>query len=391
MRIDIAAPSFKADPSVALAASRAAGPLAELRLPFIGAVALTTTCAGAEAVLKDQETFRMRARPDLAPVPWWAPRTIRLLADNMLLRDDPEHRRLRRLVDTAFQRREIAELAPKIDAAADRLLDGIAASGGGFDVVARFARPLPLIVISDLLGLPETDREKFVAWGDAITSAGSPLGFWRALGGLRRLIGYLDNEIETVRRAPRLGLLSALVEVEAEGDRLSRDELVAMAITLLMAGHETTTHLIAGGAWALIAHPEARAAFRSDPAAGVEELLRWLSPVMVSKPRIAARDVRIEGAPVKKGARVMASLIHANHDPARFAAPERLDLARRPTGHLAFGAGVHFCLGLQLARAEAATGLAKLFERFPALAEESPPAWSAKPGMRSAAAYRLTP
>jgi cytochrome P450 len=239
------------------------------------------------------------------------------------------------------------------------------------DLVAGLARPLPLAVICELLGLPEKDRPGFRKWVEAIMSYTSLWGILGGVLGLFRLAGYFRRHFEQCRRQPRAGLMTALVQAEQDGDKLSEDELLAMAFILLIAGHETTVHLIGGGILALLEAPEQKARLLADwsllPPA-VEELLRFVCPVQMTDPRWVSREGEFHGQLLRRGDRIVPMLAAANADPARFDRPEQLDITRSPNPHVAFGTGGHFCLGAQLARVEAQVALEKVLGRFPKLA-----------------------
>lgn len=386
-------PEGKRRPEQLYAALRAQGPTATIRFPFLGRMRLTTTYAAAEEVLKNRTDFRMRADAGGSPAPAWAPRSLRLIADNMLLYDEPEHRRLRDLVEQAFRRANVADQADSIKAAAERLASRL--DPKGFDLLDALARPLPLDAITHLLGLPEEDRVDFARWSAPLgVAATSPWRMIVGLSGLGSLRRYVERRIEIEGAALEngdapSGLVAALVAAEQSGDRLSRDELTAMIMLLLLAGMETTTHLIAGGAWALSRQPEQRERFLADPMGAIDELIRWFTPVLLTKPRIVARDRDFFGVSLKKGERIVASLYAANHDPARFERPDELDFDRRTAGHLGFGAGIHYCLGMQLARTEAALALAALFGRFPSLQADKEPEWIGRSGMRAMTALKM--
>ena len=237
------------------------------------------------------------------------------------------------------------------------------------------AHPLPLTVICELLGLPEEDRPRFRRWVQALMSATSLRGAFRSLPGLFRLVGYFKRHFAECRRHPRPGLMTALVQAEQDGDTLTENELLAMAFLLLVAGHETTVHLIGGGVLALLETPEQKARLLADwslaPSA-VEELLRFVSPVQIAKPRYVGRDLEFHGRPLRRGDVLVPMLASANADPGRFERPEGMDITRAPNPHVAFGTGKHFCLGAQLARVEAQVVIERLFTRFPDLSLSVP-------------------
>jgi cytochrome P450 len=244
------------------------------------------------------------------------------------------------------------------------------------DLMEDLARPLPMAVICELLGLPEGDRPRFRQWARAVMSVTSLWGLFRFLPALRCLVAYFESHFEQCRRNPRPGLMTALVQAEQDGDRLSRDELLAMAFLLLLAGHETTVHLIGGGTLALLQAPDQKERLTADRSllpSAVEELLRFVCPVQVTKPRWVGRDLEFRGRRLRRGEVIIPMLASANADPARFRDPERLDVGRWPNPHVAFGTGSHFCLGAQLARVEAQVVTERLFTRFPRLSLAVPP------------------
>jgi cytochrome P450 len=381
LKIDLTSQSFMRDPFPALARMRDAGPVVQVRLPILGKTWVATTYDAVSEVLKDDGTFVRDARnggkPDAVGFRWWAwlPRRVRVLNENMLGHDGPDHRRLRKLVDQAFSRHSVEGMRPRIEALCDGLLDRMAGAAV-VDLMEELARPLPLTVICELLGLPEEDRPRFRQWARAVMSVTSLWGIFRFLPALSRLVPYFERHFEQCRRRPRPGLMTALVQAEQDGDRLSADELLAMAFLLLLAGHETTVHLIGGGTLALLEAPEQQARLTSDGSllpSAVEELLRFVCPVQLAKPRYLGRDLEFRGRPLRHGDVVLPMLASANADPARFHEPERLDVGRSPNPHVAFGTGSHFCLGAQLARVEAQVVTERLFRRFPKLSLAVPP------------------
>lgn len=290
---------------------------------------------------------------------------------SMLRSDPPEHTRLRTLVNKAFTPRAIERWRGRIVGIVDGLLDQ-AAKQGRMELVHDFAAPVPMLVIAEMLGVPGEDREQFKAWSDDVVKT---LGFatiedmhaWKRAS--RELRSYLAGVAEERRAEPREDLITALVQVEEAGDRLSDEDLHSTCELLLVAGNETTTSLIANSLVALLRNPDQLQALRNDPALlepGIDELLRYDSPVQATS-RIALQDLEMCGRRVPKGEELILLLGSANRDPRVFDEPDRLDLARGDARHIAFGQGIHFCLGAQLARLEARIAIGALVERFPSL------------------------
>jgi cytochrome P450 len=294
---------------------------------------------------------------------------------SMLFRDPPDHTRLRALVSKAFTPRVVETLRDHIGTIVERLLDRVAELPR-VDVIEALAYPLPVTVISELMGVPAADNEMIKEWSrdvaralDAIALPIAPDVIERGSRATEEIAGYFRTLSEERRRRPGPDLLSGLVEAEEAGDRLSERELLATCLLLYVAGHETTVNLISNGLLALLRHPEERRRLEADPArlpAAVEELLRYDSPVQRTG-RMAAEDADIGGVPIPKGTLVLGLVGAANRDPSHFADPDRLDLGRDQPRHLAFGAGIHYCLGASLARLEAQVALGALLRRFPAL------------------------
>ena len=388
-RIDFTSEEFFRDPAAAVAALRARAPVVATRFPIVGKVWVTTTYETAVEMLKDSSTFTLRKEDGaLAGLQWWMPKSIATIANNMLTKDEPDHSRLRGIVDEAFRRRAVLEMEPHIRVIADGLADELFAAGSPADLVQRYARILPLSVICELLGLPAADRPKFIGWANAMGQIGSAFGFLRMLFMLGKMRRYLEERLQAARKEGGRGLIAELVQVEREGARISPDEMVSMVMLLLGAGSETTTHLISGSVFELLKKPETRDWLEVDWNRGnlaVEEFLRFVSPVQFSKPRYVRRDVELGGIPLKKNDRVMAMIVAANLDPASHPQPGQMDLERRPNRHISFGTGIHFCLGHQLARIEAICALKALFTRWPKLQLAVPPSeirWRRRPGIR---------
>jgi cytochrome P450 len=369
--VDFTSPDYFRNPAASLETLRKQGPVVEVSFPIIGRVWATTTQALADRVLKDTDIFTIRkADGQVAGMRWWMPPMIRTFANSMLSMDEPDHKRLRDIVDEAFRRRAVLGMEPHIQATAEQLAGELFAEGSPADLIERYARALPLSVICELLGLPQADRQKFMTWAGGLSRLTGALDFFRMLPNLYATKRYIEAHLDTVRRTGGEGLIAEIVRVEKEGGRISGEEIVSMVFLLLFAGHETTTHLISGAVHELLKNPSLRDWLEEDWSRvdlAVEEFLRFLSPVQFTKPRFVRHDVDLDGVTVRKGARIMAMLAAANMDPAANPHPERLDLARRPNRHVAFGTGIHFCLGHQLARLEGRCALKALFSRWPGL------------------------
>ncbi|TWT57871.1 Cytochrome P450 107B1 [Thalassoglobus neptunius] len=395
-RFDLISSEFKSAPHKTYQRMRDEGDVIRARIPIIGKVWVCTTHQACSEMLKDQELFvREPARAGKRSVAWflnWLPRRVRELSDNMMSYDGEQHRRLRGLVDKAFQRQSVSVLQPRLTALASDFVEELPQhtdDSGVVDLIPHFARPFPLEVISELLGLPESDRTQFANWGNRLATVRSLPTMLAAGGGLWKLRKYLAQQIEECRQNPRPGLLSDLVHVEQDGHRLSSKELIAMAFLLLVAGHETTVHLITGAILTFLKEPEQKAQLMNNwdlATSAVDETLRYVSPIEMSKGRFVVRDVEWHGKPLKRGQTIMAMIGSANHDPARFPDPETFDISRSPNLHLSFGSGIHTCLGMQLARAEAATALQQLFTAYPDLQladPEGPVPWTKRLGIRT--------
>jgi len=391
-RVDFTSQAFFRDPAAGIAKLRASGPVVATRFPLVGDVWVTSTYETTAHVLKDSAVFTLRKESGaLAGLRWWMPKMVTSVANNMLTIDEPDHTRLRSIVDEAFRRRAIIDMEPRIRAIADHLADGLFAQGSPADLVQRYARILPLSVICELLGLPLADRPKFIAWANSMAGLTSVAGFLRLLFGLGRMRRYIEERLRIARAEGGDGLIAELVQVEREGGRITPDEMVSMVFLLLAAGSETTTHLISGSVYELLKNPGLRDWLKEDwsrSGLAIEEFLRFVSPVQFSKPRFVRRDIELDGVHLKKGDRIMVMLVAANADPEAHDNPDRLDLQRKPNRHISFGTGVHFCLGHQLARIEAMCALRALFERWPNLALAVDPSqirWQRRPGIRALA------
>jgi len=376
-RYDIHSQEYKQNPYPELRRLNEAGPLVELRYPLLGGVKAVTTYEAVAEVLRDRQRFvRDPATAGKRPgsnLPWWMPKAFGPLARVMINRDEPDHRRLRSLVEQAFVRRNIEQLKPRLETLVDRRLDACetaAKSDKPVELISTLARPFPIDAICELLGIPEADRGAFARDAEVFAK---PMSIWsavRLIPSIRGITRYIEAQIAECRKNPRPGLITALIEAEDEGERLTEEEMVSMVVLLLLAGHITTVHLIGAGIFVLLEHSEQRQKLCSDwSLAGgcVNELLRFLSPVQTSKPMMPVRDFEWRGYQLKRGERMVALLAAANADADKFPHPERFDMTRESNPHLAFGTGIHVCLGMKLAVAEAEVAIKRLFTRFPEL------------------------
>jgi cytochrome P450 PksS len=390
MRADFSSQDYFRNPAAEIDKLRSAGPIVDVRFPIVGKIWTTTTQDLTDRVLKDSDTFTVR-RDDgtVAGFRWWMPRILLTLSNNMLSMDEPDHRRLREIVDEAFRRRAIRDMEPRILAIAEELSGELFVQGSSADLVDRYARKLPLSVICELLGLPLADRPKFTVWAHNVARMTGPIGYFGMVPNLFAMRRYLENYVESVRQHGGEGLVAELVRVEKEGGQINRNEMVAMVFLLLFAGHETTTHLISGSVHELLKNTRLRDWLEEDwdrAGLAVEEFLRFVSPVQFTKPRYVRKDIELGGVRLKKGDRIMPMLAAANLDPQANVHPEKLDLERKPNRHVAFGTGIHFCLGHQLARIEGACALKALFRRWPRLqlaVDESQIKWRERAGFRA--------
>jgi cytochrome P450 len=297
-------------------------------------------------------------------------------APTLILTDPPVHTRLRRLVGQAFAPRRMREIEPRIRQITDDLL-AVVEQKGSFDAIGDLAAPLPTMVIAEILGVPPDDYPMFKAWSGTLLevsnvslNAPPPAGFNEALAAER---AYFNARYEQLRRHPGTDLMSALIQAE-EKDALSFDEVAGFFNLLLLAGNETTANLIGNGLYALMRHPDQLAMLRRNPTlltSAIEEILRWDSPVQATG-RHLARDCELGGKRLSAGKSVVILNGAANRDPAQFPDPDRFDIARDPNAHVAFGEGIHFCLGAALARLESATAIGAVLARFKHLSLREP-------------------
>ncbi len=308
------------------------------------------------------------------------PEVFQPLRRNILTVDPPEHTRLRKLVQPSFTASAIEKLRPSIQQIVDDLLEAAEAAAAErgerapnrqMELISQFSYPLPITVICDMLGIPPEDREQTRRWSEDLLSAQSPERMEEIGRNIGEFIAYLRDLFTRKRETPGDDLISQLLQVEVDGDRLTEDEVLAMVFILFVAGHITTVNLIANGVFALLTNPEQAAKLRSDPGLvtnAVEEILRYYGPAETTTARFAREDVELGGQTIAKGDPLLVVLAAADRDPARFADPQSFDITRDDANrHIAFGKGVHACLGAPLARLEGQIALETLFRRYPDL------------------------
>ena len=377
--MDIYDAEFKADPFPFYAQLRAEQPVSQTTLPDKTRVWLITRYEDVHTLLKD-ERFAKNRRNAMTPEQLrkhpWVPPTFRPLERNMLDLDPPDHTRLRALVHKAFTPRLIEQMQTRVQTLADELLAAVAQKGE-MDLIRDYALPLPMTLITEILGVPAKDRDKFHKWSKVIVSVNQFNNNWRVISAIWSFNRYLRRFFKKRRAQPKDDLVSALIHAEEAGDTLSEDELFAMVFLLLVAGHETTVNLIGSGTLELLEHPAEMEKLRRDESLiklGVEELLRYTAPVFMSTERFAREDVTIQGVKIPRGEMAFGVIGSANRDESVFENADSLDVARENNKHLSFGFGIHFCLGAPLARLEAQIAINTLLNRMPDLRLKGPAA-----------------
>ncbi len=360
--------AFTANPYPYYEKLREAGPVHHVRTADVDEMWLVVGYEEGRRALADPRLSKNWRNSEL-----WDPEQASPVSSNMLETDPPQHTRLRRLVAREFTGRRVEALRPRVQQITDELVDSLLAKGsshGPADLIDALAFPLPMTVICELLGVPDLDRDRFRAWSNEVVA---PTGTEASVAAVGEMGAYLVELIEDKRRSPAGDLMSDLIRARDEdGDRLSPDELVGMAFLLLVAGHETTVNLISNGVRALLSRPDQLAALRADfdglLDGAVEEMLRYEGPVENATFRFTREPLELAGVPIPAGKPVLVSLAAGDRDPARYPDPDRFDIRRAPQGHLAFGHGIHFCVGAPLARLEGRIAIRTLLERCPDLA-----------------------
>lgn len=379
IEIDLLDPVFKANPYPTYARLRSEAPAVRVTLPDQRQGWLFTRYKDVEAILMDHKRFTTRSflgQVEGVELPPHVQGVYMLFNEIMLGKDPPEHTRLRNLVSKAFTVRLVEQLRPTVHRIANQLLDAAeerarASGERRMDLIRDYAFPIPVTIILDLLGIPHEDRQNIRRWSTTLASFDGSLSRAEKIApDVNAFIEYLKDLVETKRKNPRDDLLTGLVQVEEAGDRLSEADLLAMVYVLIFAGHETTLHLIGNGMLALLTHAGQFEKLKTDPSlveSAVEELLRFDPSVEIPRARLAREDVEVGGITVRRGEVVLVAIASANRDPKRFEIPEELNICRKDNRHLAFGRGIHSCIGVHLARLEGQIAIGTLVRRMPNL------------------------
>jgi len=365
---NLAGPGFRSNPYHFYARLRRENPVLQVKVPDGSTAWLITRYDDALAALKDKRLSKGIA--NLNEKPPWVPSALQPLARNMLDLDDPDHARLRTLVHKAFTPKLIETLRASIETLTEDLISA-AKPRGRMDLIADLALPLPVIVISRMLGVPKHEQHKFHRWSSAIVSSqSSKIGALKALPRVFSFLRYIRRLVHLKSVQPANDLTSALIQADESGDKMSVNELLAMIFLLLVAGHETTVNLIGNGMLALLTHPDQMSKLRDDPilvSSAIEEMLRFDSPVEMATERYTLESVQYSGTTIPAGSRIYVVIASANRDEQQFERANDFDITRTSNRHLSFGMGSHYCLGAPLARMEGQIAITALLRRLPNL------------------------
>ncbi|MGB0963928.1 MAG: cytochrome P450 family protein [Mycobacterium sp.] len=366
--IALDSPEFVADPFPTYGRLRRDAPVLRTQLAYMGGqdVYLLSRYKDCVDLTTDQRFRRVVESSEPLPIP----KALQFIAtDSMILMDDPEHMRLRKLVSRAFTPKATARLADRTEQISRELLEGFG-PGQQIDVLEDYALPIPFTVISEMVGVPEADRGRFHDGMNLVMNGMVEFGMEQMAAKMEPVIDFVRELIQRRRNDPAEDIMTGLIHASEDGDSLSEDEVVAMVFTLVVAGYETTYHLIANGVAALLAHPDQLDLLTKEPElinSAVEEILRYTGTIGGTKPNYASEDVELGGVSIPRGAMVIPLLASANRDPDVFENPDVFDITRTPNYHIAFSKGPHFCLGANLARMETRVAIGNLITRFPGL------------------------
>ena len=367
--ISLSSPEFIADKWAIFERLREEQPISKIKVSVLTLYGISRF-DDCDMLLNDSRLVRNRttATGGGSRLPFPIPKSVSVLMESMIQEDDPNHRRLRELVRKAFQPQAIKTLEERIEGYSDELLGGLD-KNSGFELQNDYARHIPERMIADMVGIGHDQMPQFRSLMGSLSEGFSGLRILRTfILDMPKHLRFVREIVREKKTNPGEDILTHLIFAEEDGDRLSEDEVVAMVFLLVIAGFETTVHLITNGVHTLLQHPDQLEILRSDPslwASAVEEILRHRGPVQGTKPGWATEDIELHGVTIPKGKPIMPLLGAANHDPRKFDNPLSFDITRYPNHHLGFSHGIHYCLGAHLARAEARIGLRKLFERFP--------------------------
>lgn len=354
--------TFTKNPYPAYTALREEEPVSRVLLPDGNYAWLITRYEDALEALKDQRFIK-----DFSKLDESASEYKSVFAQNMLFSDMPEHKRLRGLVSKAFTPKLIAEMRGRIQKITNELLDEMDGKEN-IDLIDAFAFPLPIIVICEMLGIPAEDKDNFRTWSNAMIEGENAEHAANLVEYMNAFVEYLRNRFAIVRENPGDDLISKLIIAEEQGEKLTEQELYGVVSLLIIAGHETTVNLISNSMMALLEHPEQLERLKNQPElihTALEEALRYNDPVEFSTSRWAGEDLEFKGKSINKGDLVIVILNSANHDPSQFDDPEVFDITREKSKHLAFGKGIHACLGAPLARLEGEIAISSFINRYP--------------------------
>lgn len=366
--VSLDSPEFLTDPFPFYDRLRRESPVYRTRMAYMGDTDVYLLSRYADcAELTTDRRFRRVVEGSAA---LQIPESLKFMAtDSMILMDDPEHQRLRSLVSRAFTPAAVSRLAHRVDTVTRELLDGFS-TGQRIDLIPAYALPIPVTVISEMVGVPAAERGRFHAAMELVIEGIGKYGIEKAAEKMESVIDYVRELIERRRNDPADDIMTGLIHAAEDGDTLTEDEVVAMVFLLVTAGYETTYNLIANGVHALLSHPDQLERLKANPeliGTAVEEILRFTGTIGGTKPNYAGDDVELHGIPIPRGAMVIPLLASANRDPEVFDNPDVFDIGRDPNYHMAFSKGSHFCLGANLARMETRVAITNLITQFPGL------------------------